>query len=243
MERKLIKFERNEHSISFKVHSKEKYNKDKANKQGLKWEFKANSGSSNFYISNEKLKRLDLDNHVICNDIYSFCELTKNEASNTITFRITWLDSDCKKKLSGEVETFDIECNYFLLWFLFSSEKHLTLIDKKTIYRTQIIFNSNKNLRAVLADRIIRNKFIKRIMPMQDRRETQMIISDDFMDKSFYFYRSSGEQFSGNGGIILHKNTPETKTYFHKSKADSSKVYHVEHLQTTSEACYYGIHT
>ena len=81
--------------------------------------------------------------------------------------------------------------------------------------RPQIVFDSRKNLRAALANGVIRRKMVRSLRdqfrwPLSDRIE----LFDDFVPYSFGFREIRNGKTEICGGLILHRQDDMTNAYY-----------------------------
>jgi hypothetical protein len=167
---------------------------------------KAHGKSDNFYISLDKIRTLlNTGSDFKAKDIYSYCSVWMY--NGVINISISWLDASGRspKLLKGRIEEITIDETKFRDFFYSDKEqiKLLSLSDKKPT--TKLHFKSEKNLRNVLKNKMLRKKFAKKIMNnfyLATVKEVTFY-DDHYNDYSFEFIKHH-PQISINGGLIFH---------------------------------------
>lgn len=163
-----------------------------------------------FYISRDSLKELEYKSKVIVYDIRSFAVLRVDAHTGTIEIEITWLSGD-EDHLSGYQDMLALPYEKMKECLRESQQgepvvwKTLSMGTHREQPHPRFVFNSRKNLHAVLENKIIRCKLIRFLRdqfqwPCSERIE----FYDDFVPYSFTFKEIRENKPVMTGGLILH---------------------------------------
>jgi len=160
---------------------------------------------SRLYITYEELEELVNNRYVIVRDGYNFSELRINEN----TLHIEYFDIDINHysgNLKGKLFVIDIDYNVFIenLRNREKGRKWKQLSIKK--YSKAQVSYSGKNLSKVRKNKTQWNMLKKQLANLANWQDEQIIITDDFIENSFYFRAFNNDKPGINGGIIWHKN-------------------------------------
>jgi hypothetical protein len=179
--------------------------------------------SSQFYVSREELlKNFYEDTSIewgklqIKNFGYFDCDDTMRtyKENNTTTLLSFRFFSEGKK--------YDVYVNtHRLILFVLGISESLILPARPLENRSKVVIDSAKNLKAIMQYRVLRKKFGKAIMRLQDVTHNKIIVTDDWCNYSFYFQKFYNDQYDYNGGLIFHKD--------HHNPANIAKGYYSIH--------------
>ena len=172
-----------------------------------------------FYILRDKLAELEHKPEIIVRDIRSFAVLRRDIHTGTLQIEFNWLNSD-GRSVSGYQETVTLPYEKFAAFVHNSNTENGTkewkvLSVENSTKQPQIVFNSRRNLHAVLADRIVRRKLVRFLRDgFQWPDSIRIELFDDFMPYSFTFREIKNGKTALSGGLILHRQDDIEKAYY-----------------------------
>lgn len=186
---------------------------------GIRTVSRSRKSPHRFCIPRSGLEKLEHTFRFIAHDINSFAVLHRDVGAGTVEIEITWLSGD-SHALSGYQETIILPYDQIVA-YLYKSIFEESPVVWKTLSidnshrQPQLIFNSRKNLRAVLADNKIRHKLVRSLRdefhwPQSERIE----FYDDFLPYSFVFKEYKSEKAVMTGGLILHNQEDISKSHY-----------------------------
>ena len=168
-----------------------------------------------FYISCQELEGLEAGSTALVQDIHSFAMLRRDAYAGTVEIAFTWLEGN-GNGVSGYQEA--ITLPYGKMMDCLRQSKPFvwkTLSIDSSSKQAQIVFKSRKNLRAALANGVIRRKLIRFLRDQFRWAYAEKIeIYDDFMPYSFFFRETRGGEAGISGGIILHGQEDMKTAYY-----------------------------
>lgn len=197
--RKMIRFGKREHTTSIQTIAK-----DNAS-------FRYSGRSNNFLIITEKLDKLmNGEEEVIMDkDIYSYIRIYKTSDSSglwILVFEIAWLNSS-GNKLMGEIERFAIDYEKFAMFYYDDNKTEWKTLDKPEVKRrTKMQVECPERLREVVTNPLLKRRFIKQIMSLNNWDFETLYLCTDYVPYSFYWYAMTNGKRDMNGGIIFHKD-------------------------------------
>lgn len=172
-----------------------------------------------FYILRSRLDELESKSEVIGRDIGSFAVLHRDFNAGTVGINFIWLNSD-GYNVSGHEETVTVPYDKFAAFIHDSNTENgpkewKVLSMDNSGKRPQIVFNSQKNLHAALANGAVRRKLVRYLRdqfrwPRSDRIE----LFDDFVPYSFGFHEIRDGKTAIRGGLILHRQDDMEKAHY-----------------------------
>lgn len=159
---------------------------------------------SDMYITKKEMEYFFEEDKLVAKSFDNIISLYKTQ--NYISVELYWLHSNGYGIVEGHKEHFLLDYMTFDRWYWETKEdtfKMLNSIEKRS---TKIEMLDTKNLKKVIENKLIRKKFGRSIINLIDYRSTVVKVSSDWVDYSFYFMKYIGNQFSYNGGLILHKD-------------------------------------
>ena len=168
-----------------------------------------------FYISCQELEGLEAGSTALVQDIHSFAMLRRDAYAGTIEIAFTWLEGN-GNSVSGYQEAITLPYGR-MMECLRQSKPFVwkTLSIDNSTKQSQIVFKSRKNLRAALANGVIRRKLIRFLREQFRWAYSEKIeIYDDFVPYSFFFRETRGGETGLSGGIILHGQEDMKTAYY-----------------------------
>ena len=168
-----------------------------------------------FYISCQELEGLEAGSTTIVQDIHSFAMLRRDAYAGTVEIAFTWLEGN-GNSVSGYQEAITLPYGR-MMECLRQSKPFVwkTLSIDNSTKQSQIVFKSRKNLRAALANGVIRRKLIRFLREQFRWAYSEKIeIYDDFVPYSFFFRETRGGETGLSGGIILHGQEDMKTAYY-----------------------------
>ena len=168
-----------------------------------------------FYISCQELEGLEAGSTALVQDIHSFAMLRRDAYAGTIEIAFTWLEGN-GNSVSGYQEAITLPYGR-MMECLRQSKPFVwkTLSIDNSTKQSQIVFKSRKNLRAALANGVIRRKLIRFLREQFRWAYSEKIeIYDDFVPYSFFFRETRGGKAGISGGIILHGQEDMKTAYY-----------------------------
>lgn len=168
-----------------------------------------------FYIPCQELEGLETGSTILVQDIHSFAMLRRDAYAGTVEIAFTWLEGN-GNSVSGYQEAITLPYGK-MMECLRQSKPFVwkTLSIDSSAKQAQIVFKSRKNLRAALANGVIRRKLIRFLRDQFRWAYAEKIeIYDDFMPYSFFFRETRGGEAGISGGIILHGQEDMKTAYY-----------------------------
>lgn len=177
--------------------------------------------SSQFYIPMEKLTELEQRGYVMSMDEPSFLRMRickGADDSQKLEVRFTWLSSAGNDRVVGRTEHFCLNYAAFQksldeLVGQESGDRRLLSLQESNAPR--IRFDSRKNLKQVVQNRVIRKKLGRFLTGHFRWADAECIhISDDFVPYSFFFTEKTAQGRGLCGAIILHGQEDMRKAHY-----------------------------
>lgn len=173
-----------------------------------------------FVILKKELQKLEQERWLVSVDIHSFAKLRlckSTDGLEIMEINFTWLQSDGWGNLSGRTEAIQLPYAPFREFASggIGEGKEWSALSILSKSSPRLEFHSRRNLHAVAANPLLRNKlgrFFAREMHWTDYQ--RIVLSDDFLPYSFFFtcYTHSGPGLCG--GVILHGQDNLQKAYY-----------------------------
>lgn len=195
--RTLVKFQKDRSYIAIKTVKLEPDN-------AFRWRGK----SDRFYIHCSLIdKALYSEKEVIARDGYNFVSLIHNKKSSILNISITWVKphNPHNYPFITAIENLRIDSRKFKSWFTYCNNEsiysQLSLLEKRS---NKVIFidSALPRLKEVLANKLVRKKFIKILMNSFTSRGRDVTFYSDFVPYSFFWQEEGGY----HGGLILHNH-------------------------------------
>jgi len=171
-----------------------------------------------FYILRNHLAELEYKPKIIAQDINSFAVIRRGTYADTIEIEFTWLSGD--SHMYGYKQMIVLPCDQLSAFSRKITSESCpvtwkTLSINNSHKRPQLIFKSNKNLHAALADSTVRHKLARFLCDAFHWSQSEKIeFYDDYMPYSFVFKEFRNEKPVITGGLILHNREDISKSYY-----------------------------
>ena len=174
--------------------------------------------SSGLYVRRDKLLSLADCGQFIAWD-HSFAVFTCSKETATVNIRFYWLNMNGEGHLDGRIQNVKLPLKPFMDFIEQSAYKEqrkewsVLSIEPQTL--PKLVFRSRNNLYDVISDKLARrklSKFLRDNFHWSD--STEIIFTDDFVPKSFYFREMRGDTAGICGGMILHGQENMEKAYY-----------------------------
>jgi hypothetical protein len=213
MNKKMLKIEKTENCVTFNVIQVDFHNGGNPIRA---------QRSHNFYITKNSLNKVinepdDPDAYFISKDIYSFCEVSRRD--NILSLNFTWLNGS-HDSLSGKQELLNIPYDKFFDFFIDDTQKSIRVLHDELKKVPRIQFHSAKRLKEVLANPIVKRKFLKALDKFTGKQVDEIHFYDDYTPFSFEWASFVNGKRDIVGGLIFHQNG-----------------------ETDLKKCEYGVHT
>lgn len=172
-----------------------------------------------FYILRHSLEELKYRPEVIVHDIRSFAILRRNARAGTMEIEFTWLGNE-GDGVSGYQDTITLPYDN-LMECLHESKRQGEPISWKALAIDntpkcpRLVFNSRKNLKAVLENGVIRRKLVRALRDHFQWPASECIeLYDDFEPYSFGFREIRDGEPGIVGGLTLHGQEDMKNAYY-----------------------------
>lgn len=171
----------------------------------------------NFFAARSLLLRLENESEVILNDGTDLAIFRRSAIEDAVRIIFYWLSDRNDGTLVGHKEAFTVR--YSSLWaFLLRCKnkdtKESRLLSIPSDHWPRIIFEDTRNLKKVVASRMLRRKLAKFLRKaFHWPGATEIRLFDDFLPYSFLFSEQRGDKVGIEGGVVLHN--PDDPKYAH----------------------------
>ncbi len=164
--------------------------------------------SPHFYVRRSKLLALSEARYLIDCD-GSFAKFTAEPDTDSLHITFHWIDNLGNDKFSGRRETVIIPLEESMRFVSQSAEENgprqWYCLSQKQSNSPHLIFHSRRNLKEAVADKTTRHKLVRFLRDHFNwYRATEIVFTDDFVPRSFFFTEYIGKMRGTVGGVILH---------------------------------------
>ncbi len=172
---------------------------------------RAHKLSGEFYVHRSVFDELEEKDIVVALDAPSVLTIRRGRRSGTLAFGFLWLNRCGNQEIRGREETVTVQESQ-LMEFIRESAKpdgqtHWAALGMTMARFPRFVFQSRRNLKAVVSNRMIRRRLCKTLESHFRWPDTdEIVIYDDFVPYSFGFTEMRDGKRGICGGIILHNH-------------------------------------
>ena len=181
--------------------------------------YSRHGGSSpRFFISRKKLTRLSDTGSVYARDLNNLAEIyliCRPDEQMYVHMEFYWLSVFGDETISGRRETIQVPLG-IICSLLSAPDKTISrVLSKEYSWRPPVIFQSRKNLHAVVSSRRLRKKLGRCLMShFSSGRIQKVVLFDDYEPGSFYFQEYVNDKLGPSGLLLLSgAENPKTASY------------------------------
>ena len=171
----------------------------------------------NFFAARSLLLRLENESEVILNDGTDLAIFRRSAIEDAVRIIFYWLSERNDGTLVGHKESCTVRYSglqTFLLGCRNRDTRECNLLSFPTERWPRIIFEDTRNLKKVVASRMLRRKLAKFLRKaFHWPGATEIRLYDDFLPYSFLFSEQRGDKVGIEGGVVLHN--PDDPKYAH----------------------------
>lgn len=181
---------------------------------------RAHKLSSEFYVRRSVFDELEEKDLVVALDAPSVLTIRRDRRAGTLAFDFLWLNRCGNYELCGREETVTVTESRLIAFIRESAKpdgsKQWAALGTTTAHLPRFTFQSRRNLKAVVGNRMIRRRLCKTLAshfrwPGTD----EIVVYDDFVPYSFGFTELRDGKQGICGGIILHNHDNDLqKSYY-----------------------------
>ena len=165
--------------------------------------------SGYFYVQKDCFQGLEERGSFMCRDGISIMVANRNNGRDTLTITFVWLNREGDGSLTGREETVTVSGSSLLRFIRQGEEENGTriwnVLSVPESRGPRMVFQSRKNLKAVVRNKVICHKFTKALTShFHWRGSDEIVIYDDSLPYSFYFEERINGKTGICGGIIFH---------------------------------------
>ena len=174
--------------------------------------------SSEFYVRRSELTALEYTDQIIAWDC-SFAVFTRDSEARTVSIRFYWMNMSDTGSFTGRRQDVTLPFKPFMdfvKWSVFEEQpQKWSALSIEPRFSPKLTFVSTRNLHAALADKLTRRKLSKFLRNnFHWRDSTEIIFTDDFIPRSFFFREMRKNTAGMCGGLILHGQENMAKAYY-----------------------------
>lgn len=174
--------------------------------------------SGSLYVQRDKLMSLTDNEQSIAWD-NSFAVFTCSKEAGTVNIRFYWLNMNGEGRLDGRIQNVKLPLEPFMDFVEQSAfgerRKEWSVLSIEPQASPKLVFRSRNNLRDALSNKLTRRKLSKFLRDnFHWSNCTEIIFTDDFVPKSFFFREIRGDAAGIYGGMILHGQENMEKAYY-----------------------------
>ncbi|MBR4158013.1 MAG: hypothetical protein IKR07_03770 [Oscillospiraceae bacterium] len=172
----------------------------------------------NFFAAKSELLRLDKEHEITLNDGADHVIFRRSPAEDAVRIIFYWLNEHSDGTLTGRKEETEVRYSAlraFLERCTDRKTKECSILSLPDERWPRIVFYSQRNLKKVVASKMLRRKLSKFLRcAFQWPRATEIRLYDDFLPGSFLFHEHVGDKIGIEGGVVLHGyEQPKTAYY------------------------------
>lgn len=198
--RTLIKISASEHCIGFKTVSRER------------------KSPRMFLVTRNTLARLEQEQVIITQDIYSFADLRLDAATKTLNISFSWLQHRFDNTLTGWEETVMLPYDKLISFMETSTQeggaRQWQVLSLQNTMAPQVVFVDTEGLRECLENRTVRRK-LARALRDNFQGANRVEFYHDFEAYSFMFHSFRAGRSSIVGGLIFHNYQNDLKKAYY----------------------------
>ncbi len=174
--------------------------------------------STSLYVRRDELLSLADRGRIIAWD-HSFAVFTHDKEADTVNIRFYWVNMHSGDSFTGRVQSVKLPFEPFMEFVEQSAfgvqPQTWSALSVESQQEPRFIFQSRKNLSAVISNKLVRRKLCKFL---RDRFKwcncTEITFTDDYIPYSFMFREMRNGTAGICGGLILHGQENMEKAYY-----------------------------